>query len=353
MSNPDDDRTAQQREPDATAQWSRDAGSNPDQRTEQFPGAQPSYTTDPTQAYGPVANPTQAYPTYPGADATQAYGQPSNPTQAYPTQAYGQPSDQTQAYGQPSNPTQAYPTYPGADPTQAYGQPSNPTQAYPTYPGADATQAYGQPSNPTQAYPGPGYEQNQWQGPPGPPTGQVPVPPEGDPKGPSKGVLIAAFTVAGLLVAAVVGFGVMLFSGNSDQSPSASGPATTTTAPRATTTPPRATTTTTTPSPQATEAPDLSKIPGGIGEALQGAGGTVGTVDSNDDGTLILDGIGGSKVTVTTTPDTKLISLTAKKVKDLAPGEMVVVQGDTGPDGTVVARVIIGTSLPDLGTFGN
>ncbi|WP_197023674.1 DUF5666 domain-containing protein, partial [Rhodococcus sp. UNC363MFTsu5.1] len=212
-----------------------------------------------------------------------------------------------------------YPTYQGYDPNQ----PPNATQAYPTYQG---------------------YDPNQ---PPTPPPGASPYLDGDQKKGPGKGVLAVALVVAGLLLAAVVGLGVMLISGGGADSPSsASGPVTST-LPRASTPPPR------TSEPPATSAPDLSQIPGGVGEAIGAAGAAVGTITSNDGSTLILDGIGGSAVTVVTNGSTKIISLSGAKVGDLKPGDTVVVQGEKGDDGSVVAKVIVNTTLPDLGNFGN
>ncbi|AQA21138.1 hypothetical protein BTZ20_0880 [Rhodococcus sp. MTM3W5.2] len=166
-------------------------------------------------------------------------------------------------------------------------------------------------------------------------------------KGPSKGVLAVALVVAGLLLLAVVGLGIMLIGGGGADSPSSASAPVTSTLPRASTAPPR------TSEPPATSAPDLSQIPGGVGEAIGAAGAAVGTITSNDGSTLILDGIGGSAVTVATNESTKIISLSGAKVGDLKPGDTVVVQGEKGDDGSVLAKVIVNTTLPDLGNFGN
>ncbi|MGW5075863.1 DUF5666 domain-containing protein [Rhodococcus sp. NPDC004095] len=342
MSNPDDQRTPDGTEalpvdPDPTSEWAqRPVPATPDQPTEQI-----GFTADPHQAYGGAAgeSPTQAYPTqaYPTeVHPTQAYPTQVHPTQAHPTQAYPTPGYPAQAA---SNPTQAYPTY------DAYqGQPPNATQAYPTY---DAYQ--GQPPNATQAYP----TYDGYQGQPPIPPQSFPAPdgaggPDDEKKGPGKGVVIAAVAVAGLLLAAVVGLGAMLLSSGGDTADTASAPTTTRTQPPVTprpTTPPRTT------EPEI-EPPDLSRIPGGVGEAIGAAGAAVGSVKSNAGGTLILDGIGGSQVTVTTDASTRVIALGASSVADLKVGETVLVQGDRGADGTVAARVIISTSIPDLGDFG-
>ncbi|SNX89248.1 DUF5666 domain-containing protein [Rhodococcus sp. OK270] len=336
MNNTDDPRTPQERTgdgtepfdagPDPTAEWAPAAeGAAPDQPTEvwargadqptqQFDRSAgpvtPEYTTDPHQAYGQVPpNATQAYPTYQGYDPNQ----PPNATQAYPTYQGYDPN-------QPPNATQAYPTYQGYDPNQ----PPNATQAYPTYQGYDPNQ----PPTP-------------------PPTGADPYLDGDQKKGPGKGVLAVALVVAGLLLLAVVGLGVMLIGGGGKDSPSSASAPVTSTLPRASTAPPR------TSLPPATSAPDLSQIPGGVGEAIGAAGAAVGTITSNDGSTLILDGIGGSAVTVVTNGSTKIISLSGAKVGDLKPGDTVVVQGEKGDDGSVLAKVIVNTTLPDLGNFGN
>ncbi|GAA4485564.1 hypothetical protein GCM10023094_40560 [Rhodococcus olei] len=348
MSNPDDPRRPDERTPDGTealpvgpdptAEWSnRGSRPMPDQPTEQFDGAR--YTSDPYQAYGgvpPAEHPTQAHP-------TQAYPTEAYPTQAYPPQNGEQP---TQAY-----PTQAYPPQNGEQPTRAYptqGYPppaANPTQAYPTYESYQAQQA----AYPTQAYPT--YDSQQAPNPTQayqPYEGSGPTPVDEEKKGPGKGVLIAAFTVAGLLLAAVIGFGVALLGSGGTDSSTASAP---TTSHAAAPTTPRPTTPPRTTQPEITP-PDLSRIPGGVGEAIGAAGAAVGSVKSNDGSTLILDGIGGSQVTVTTDSSTRVIALGARSVADLKTGETVLVQGDRGSDGTVAARVIISTALPDLGRAG-
>ncbi|MFC7446403.1 DUF5666 domain-containing protein [Rhodococcus daqingensis] len=336
MSNTDDPRAAQEHLPDGTepfdagpdptAEWkptAQDASTDQptevwargaDQATQQFDRpvepSTPHYTTDPHQAYGQVPpNATQAYPTYQGYDPNQ----PPSATQAYPTYQGYDPN-------QPPSATQAYPTYQGYDPNQ----PPNATQAYPTY------QGYGADQPPVQ-----------------PPTGASPYLDGEQKKGPGKGVLAVALVVAGLLLAAVVGLGVMLIGGGPDSPSSASGPVTSTpTLPRPSTAP-------RTTEPPATTGPDLSQIPGGVGEAIGAAGAAVGTITSNDGSTLILDGIGGSAVTVVTDASTRVISLGGAKVSDLKAGDTVVVQGEKGDDGSVLARVIVSTTIPDLGNFGN
>jgi hypothetical protein len=317
MSKPDDQRMpestpdgteAMPAGDDPTAGWGpspqRPQPQSPDRPTEQFPG--PQYTSNPSEAYGDA---TQALPAYPGYAANQP---PPGATQAYPTYYDG---------GQPpSNPTQAYPTYPGYDANQP---PPGATQAYPTF-----------------------YEGGQ--PPSGPESGAATPAGDGEKKGPGKVVLVVAATAAVLLLAAVVGFGAMLVSSGGSDNTTASGPVTRSQAPTPArpTTPPRSTE-----APQ-TSAPDLSKIPGGLGEAIGAAGAAVGTVRTNDGSTLILDGIGGSAVTVTTTPSTRVISLNGTRVADLRVGDTVLVQGDKTAEGAVTARLIVNTAIPDLGDLG-
>ncbi|WP_305092688.1 DUF5666 domain-containing protein [Prescottella sp. R16] len=252
----------------------------------------------------------------PADDATREMGAVGTPDQ--PTTQYHTP-DPYQAYGsQAPNPTQAYPIYdPRLDPQAV---PPDPTQAYPTYYGAGG-------------YPPPGQ----------PPTGQPPgFEPAPDPKPGRKVGLWAAVGAGVVLLALGLIVGLLLTGGGSDDTPTAAAPTTGRLAP-----PP----TTETPGP--TAAPDTTSpfegVPGGVGELIGKAGTAMGTITANDGGTLTLDGLGGSKVTVHTTDDTTLVSLTARTVADLKPGESVLVQGDAVENGTVTAKLIIGTTLPHFG----
>lgn len=249
----------------------------------------------PTQQIGPVGTPP-----------------PDQPTEQYYT------ADPYQAYGtQAPNPTQAFPTYdPRFDPQ---GQPPNPTQAYPTYYGAGG-------------YPPPGQ----------PPTGEIPA--YGTPPSPGPGRKVGLWVAVGagvvlLALGLIVG---LLLNGNDSDTPTASAPTTSRplTPPTARTAPP-------------TQAPDttspLEGLPGGVGDLIGKAGTAMGTITANDGGTLTLDGLGGSTITVRTTSDTSLISLTARTIADLKPGESVLVQGDKVENGTVTAKLIIGTTLPEFG----
>ncbi|WP_433607282.1 DUF5666 domain-containing protein [Prescottella agglutinans] len=291
MTNPDDPRTPQERAYDPAEQASDET----------------------VQWARPVDGPTEQIP--PAAASNQ-------PTEQYYT------ADPYQAYGSPPpNPTQAFPTYdPRFDPQAT---PANPTQAYPTYYGAG-----GYPP-PAGGYPPPGQ----------PPIGEAPAIEDTPEHKPARKVGLWAAAAAGILLLAlglIVGF--MLNSGGPDNATTATAPSTRTAAPAV---PPR------TSAPPSQTAPDatspLESIPGGVGDLIGKAGTAMGTITTNDGGTLTLDALGGSTITVHTTPDTSLISLTARSVADLKPGESVLVQGDKVENGTVTAKLIIGTSLPDFG----
>ncbi|RVW01297.1 hypothetical protein [Rhodococcus xishaensis] len=254
----------------------------------------------------------------PSDDPTQQIGSiesPEQPTEQYYTE------DPYQAYGsQAPNPTRELPTYdPRFDPQAAA---PNPTQAYPTYDGAG------------------GY-------PPGPPPiGEAPAI-ENTPEhkaGRRVGLRSAAAAGGVLLVLGLI-VGVMLSGRGSDDAPNAAAPQPPTSAemlpPTASPLPP--------PAPDAQSPREGTGIPGRVGDLIGQAGTAMGTITANDGGTLTLNGLGGSQITVLTTPDTTLISLTARTVADLEPGESVLVQGDRVRNETVTARVIIGTSLPDFG----
>ena len=88
-------------------------------------------------------------------------------------------------------------------------------------------------------------------------------------------------------------------------------------------------------------------IPGGIPEILGQLGSSVGTISANDGSTLTLDGLDGAPVTVQTTPQTQIISLSGSDLASLTVGAFVVVQGEAVEDGTIRANVIIET--PNLG----
>ena len=299
MTNPEDPRTpqeraydpAEQQAPDETVQWARPADG-------------------PTHQLGPVGTPAPEQPTeqYNTADPYQAYGaQAPEATQAYPPQAY---------------PTQAYPAYDPRYDLQA--APPNATQAYPTY--------YGAGGYPPGGYPPPGQ----------PPTGEVPPLENGPGNKPGRRVGLWAAAGAGVVLLALGLIVGLMLNGNSDESDTAAAPSPRTSAPAG---PPRAGAPTTEPE---TTSP-FENLPGGIGDVIGNAGTAMGTITANDGGTLTIDGLGGTTITVKTTPDTSLISLTANSIAELKPGESVLVQGDKVKDGTLTAKLIIGTTLPEFG----
>ena len=150
--------------------------------------------------------------------------------------------------------------------------------------------------------------------------------------------------MVGILVAVIAIIAFSAFGSNDKGTQTAFVPPTTTTqAP--TTTPPKASTTAPTPT---TDSP-LSQLPGGLGEVIGDAGGAVGTVKSNDGGTLVIDSIGGSQVTILTTADTTLVALNRATIADLQPGDNIVVDGTPVENGTMTANTILSTSLPKFG----
>ncbi|PTR30994.1 hypothetical protein C8K36_10120 [Rhodococcus sp. OK519] len=291
MTNHDDPRTPQERAYDPAEQAS----------DETVQWSRPG--DDPTQQIGPVGAPI-----------------PDQATEQYYT------ADPYQAYGaQAPNPTQAIPTYdPRFDPQAT---PANATQAYPTY--------YGAGGYPPGGYPPPGQ----------PPTGEVP--PVDNTPAPKPGRKIGMWAAVGAGVV-LLGLGLivgLLLSGNdSNDTNTAAAPSPRTSAPVV---PPRAG------APTPTDEPDITSplegLPGGVGDLIGKAGTAMGTITANNGGTLTIDGLGGSKITVRTTSDTTLISLTADSIADLKPGESVLVQGDKVENDTVTAKLIIGTTLPEFG----
>jgi len=98
--------------------------------------------------------------------------------------------------------------------------------------------------------------------------------------------------------------------------------------------------------------PELPPLPGDPGMPDSGdpndpdAGGTtMGTISSNSGGTLTLSTLTGTEVTVHTTEATQVISLAGATVDALPAGDLVIVQGQQSPDGSIQAEVIISTAL--------
>ncbi|MFI6171518.1 DUF5666 domain-containing protein [Nocardia sp. NPDC051052] len=182
------------------------------------------------------------------------------------------------------------------------------------------------------------YGGGQWAG-AAPPTDQVPpgsgMPPPQPPRRRNTGLLIALGLgiVALVAVAGIIG-GVLL--GNKDSSSTSA--ASTSAFPTASRPNPG--------SPRATP----SGVPGvpGLG-GIDNLGATMGTINTNDGGTLTISTLLGATVTVRTDANTQVISMSGTKVSDLPVGDIVLIQGDKGADGSIQAKVIISTALPGGG----
>ncbi|QIS16366.1 DUF5666 domain-containing protein [Nocardia arthritidis] len=109
----------------------------------------------------------------------------------------------------------------------------------------------------------------------------------------------------------------------------------------------QSTTTAQLPAPTRSGQPGTSGIPSipGLGN-VDTLGATLGTITANSGGTLTINSLLGSTVTVHTDDKTQVISVSAAKAADLPVGDVVVVQGDKAADGSIQAKVIISTSLP-------
>ncbi len=266
-----------------------------------------------------------------------------------PTEYLGHTSDPTQAYGDQGaqgtgrawrdsgyRPTEALPA--GQYPPDPYATGQYPADPYAT--GQYPADPYATGQYPTGQYPADPYAPGQY------PPGQYPPGRYGEAspldgsggggggRGPNKGLIVG---VVAALVIALVGLGAWLLYDSQSTSTTAA-PAITprSSAPSTTTTVPPTTAPETTPS-----VPGLEQLPGGLGEALGTQGATVGRIVSNDGTTLVLEGIGGSTITVATTPETRVLALGAGSVGDLRPGTSVVVQGSPLENGTITAEVIV------------
>lgn len=182
----------------------------------------------------------------------------------------------------------------------------------------------------------------QWQ--PGQPVG---VPPAGAPPGgppmdqpPPKrntGLWISlALGVVALVAVAGVVAGLVL--GGRDSSTTTAGGTTTAPFPTGRAFP------TENPSPRDPSPTGLPGLPG-----IDDLGATMGTISANNGGQLTIDTVSGNTVNVSTDELTQVISLSGAKPADLPVGDMVVVQGDKGQDGSIRARIIISTALPGGG----
>ncbi|WP_040870752.1 DUF5666 domain-containing protein [Nocardia exalbida] len=267
--------------------------------------------TNPNDPWG--QRPEDAPTEHLGAPGKSGYGDPAHTTE-YP-----------EAYG-----TAAPSDYPPTEHYGAWGPPgTNATREFPAY---DAQWA---------AYPDSGGD--RWPGTAGPPGGAMPPgggPPPGPPQPPRRntGLWIALGLGVVLLIGAIgVVAGVLL--GSSDSGSADTAAATTA---RVTTKPAPGTR-----NAQPTPPSGLPSVPG-LGD-VDGLGATVGTITANDGGTLTVSSVMGNTITVRTDASTQVIALSGTAVSDLAPGELVMIQGDKGQDGSIQAKIIIGTSLPGGG----
>ncbi|MFC8045204.1 DUF5666 domain-containing protein [Nocardia sp. NPDC057353] len=240
----------------------------------------------------------------------------------------------------------------GAPPTNVFGgsaggygewtppPPPDATREFPSYDSqwgpyeGTAQQPYQQQPPPTAAYAQP--QQQNWGNPP--PPGYPPQPPQGTPPPPRRntGLWIGLGLAVVLLIGVVGVFAGLYFTGGDDDS-TAAGTTTTTRQPARTTAPPSGNQTT----PSFPALP--SEIPGLPG--LEDLGSAMGSITANNGGTLTLSTLDGKTVTVRTDARTQVISLGVTTAADLPVGEMIVVQGDKGADGNILAEIIISTGL--------
>ncbi|MBC7304652.1 MAG: hypothetical protein H5T78_27365 [Nocardia sp.] len=229
-----------------------------------------------------------------------------------------------------------------------WGQPSNPTHALPPHDAQWGAYETGYPVDqppPQQAPPGygqgyqappPGYDQGH---PGAPPPGYPPRPQDGDQEESPKrhtGLWIAlGLGVLALIAVGGVLAGLVLSGGNSEDN-TASAPTTTRLL-----VPPTLKQTTPGAPPSASGLPGL---PGLGGDEDLGA--TMGSITANTGTEITMSTLGGSDVRVLIDDATQVISLTSTKASELPVGDMVMVQGDKNPDGSIHAKIIISTALP-------
>ncbi|MFR9750578.1 DUF5666 domain-containing protein [Nocardia sp. 004] len=245
--------------------------------------------------------------------------------------------------GDPARPT-GYPEYSegsGANPSE-YPPAYAPTEQYGVWapPGANATRELPPYEAQWGSYPDSTYQDKgggQWANTAALP-GNAPQPPAPPPPRRNTGLWIVLGLAVVLLVGAVgVAAGVMLGgdrSGSTSTMATSSAPATVESIPRDRT-------------DQPIPPSGLPEVPGFGG--IDGLGAVVGTITVNDNGTLSVRTVLGDTVTVRTDANTRVISLSSETVADLPTGELVMIEGDKASDGSLRARVIIGTSLPGGG----
>ncbi|AHH22023.1 hypothetical protein NONO_c72660 [Nocardia nova SH22a] len=296
---------------------------SPDTPTEKIgasggdPGETPTHTTEYSEAYGRGQDPYES---------TKPYGHPGPYEHTTPYE-HG-PGDPTAVSGAPTG----YPVYQG----QFFEQPPgpNPTRELPPY--DSQWGAYESGYGPSTGYPVYGAP-GTGPGAPGPGAPREPTGPTGLPVEPPRRrtglwiLLTAAVFV--LVVLGGIAAGLLLAGNNDSSSTEAAtgGPVPT----RIPVVPPQ---------PSGGAQPSLPELPGLGG--IDGLGATMGTVSSNDGSTIVLQSLLGDTVTVHTDADTQVIASGSGTVADLHSGDMVVVQGDKGQDGSIMAKIIIGTQLP-------
>lgn len=87
-----------------------------------------------------------------------------------------------------------------------------------------------------------------------------------------------------------------------------------------------------------------SGFPGG-GSPFGGGNATIGTIKLVDNGTVYVQTTSGDVVQVTTSAGTKVTVSSTVPVKDLSPGETVIVEGSKNSSGGIAATSISQTSL--------
>ncbi|WP_327149221.1 DUF5666 domain-containing protein [Nocardia sp. NBC_01329] len=254
-----------------------------------------------------MTNPNDPWARRPDDDPTQHLGQPGESATEKLSTGYGQAG-----YGESTT------AYPGNDPYGGWGPGPNPTREMPAYPGGAYESPWGGYGPPGQVPPG--------QAPPGPPR-----PPKKN--GMWIGVVVAVIVLIGL---AGIAAG-MLFGG--DDSDTTASDTTTSSRP----------TGRGLPADPGDSGPGIPGLPGApdlpdTGDAEAG-GTTMGTISANSGGTLTISTLTGSEVTVHTTASTQVISLAGTTVDALPTGDLVIVQGQKSPDGSIQADVIISTAL--------
>ncbi|MFG1790324.1 DUF5666 domain-containing protein [Nocardia sp. NPDC049149] len=214
------------------------------------------------------------------------------------------------------------------------------------YPATEQFEPWSPPLNATREFPPADHQWGayegaygtEWQG--AAPGGPVPpgMPQDAPPEPPRRntGLWIALLFVGVALIAVVGVVAGVLLSGKDSSSTTAASTSAFPTARQPTPGTPR------TGQPRPSGTPSIP----GLGD-IDSLGATMGTITANNGGTLTINTLLGATVTVHTDANTQVISVSGTKVSDLPAGDIVLVQGDKAPDGSVQAKVIISTSLPN------